>query len=201
MARAETVAATGRDREFPCQQPLPIGEDLQGTRFFGLARGGIVAAGNENHRSIVQPHPYLVCVDAGVDRLRLHDLRTRRRVGVNPINPKSARIAERDQQMLGRNVGGHVDRACRQRDWVAVRRQSPRSGINTECGHVVSVAGRTHPGCAVARGHVEIPRRSMRPRVVDIRRQRHRAALDQRGAVDVHIVLVELRSDAGVERY
>ena len=70
MARAETVAAVGRDRNFLCQQPLPLGEDLQCTRFFGLASCGVVAAGDEDHRAIIQPDAHLMRVDAGIDQLR-----------------------------------------------------------------------------------------------------------------------------------
>ncbi len=201
MARAETVAAIGRHRNFIRQQPLPVGEDLQRARLFRLAGGGVVAARDENHGLVVQPHPYLVRVDAGVYSLSLHDLRTRRRVGVDPINPKSARITERDQQVLGGNIGGHVYRAGWQCDRIAVRRQRPRARVNTERGHVMLVAGRTHPGRAVARRHVKIPPRGVRPRIMDVRRQSHDTPLVQRGAVDVYIVLRELLPDAGVERY
>src|SRR5712692_4328186 len=41
----------------------------------------------------------------------------------------------------------------------------------------------------------------MRPGVMDVRRQSHRAVLDQRSAVDVYVVLGEFRPDAGVEDY
>src|SRR4029077_16707399 len=43
--------------------------------------------------------------------------------------------------------------------------------------------------------------RGMRPGVMDVRRQRYCAVLDQRGIVDIDFVLGELRPDAGVERY
>ena len=201
MSRTEAITAIRRDRDFLGQLPLPVREDLQRTRLFRFAEGGVMAAGNEDHCAVVQPDTDLVRVDTGVDRLRLHDLRARRCVGVDTINPKSARIAERDQQVLGRNVGGHVDRAGRQCDRIAMRGQSARSGINTERTPVLFVAGRTHTRGAVARRDVEEPARSMWPSVVNVRRQRHRASLGQCGGVNVHIIVGQLRPDAGVERY
>ena len=104
-----------------------------------------MAAGDEDHRPVVQPHPHLMRVDAGVDRFRLVDLRTRRRIGIDPVDPDAARIAERDQQVLGGNVGRHVDRPGRQRDRSAMRRQCPGNRVDAKRGHMVFVAGRTHP--------------------------------------------------------
>ena len=123
VARPKPVAAIRRDRHHAGQPPIPVAEDLEGARFFGFVSGGIVAARDEDRQPVVQADPHLVPIDAGVDRLRLGDLIARRGVRVDPIDPQSARIAEGDEQMLGRDIGGHVDRPGRQRYRLTVRRQ------------------------------------------------------------------------------
>src|SRR4029079_8142209 len=52
---------------------------------------------------------------------------------------------------------------------------------------------------AVAGHDIEIPPRRMRPRVLDVGRKRHRAALLQRGVGNVDVEQRHVGSDAGVE--
>ena len=82
MARPEPVAAIRRDRHLVGQLPVAVVEHLQRARLLGLAAGRVVAARDQDDLAVVEPHPHLVAVDAGVDRLGLLDLRPRRAVGL-----------------------------------------------------------------------------------------------------------------------
>src|ERR1700681_2847485 len=62
---------------------------------------------------------------------------------------------------------------------------------------VTGGTSQSHP--TVARRNIEILSRNVRPRVLHAGRKRHRATPDERCAVDVHIILRQLRPDAGVE--
>src|SRR5258708_11774293 len=63
------------------------------------------------------------------------------------------------------------------------------------------VACPAHAGCAVAGGNVQEATRRVRPDILHVRRQHHRAAPRQRGGVHIHVVLRQLRTDACIERY
>jgi len=173
---------------------------LQSARILGLAARRVVAACHKDRQPIVWTDPDLMPVNPGVDRPRLPDLVARGRVGINAVNPDRTRIAERDHQMLGGNIGRHMDRARRQRYRIPVRRQRAGGRIDAEGGHMMRVADRAHSRRAIARGDIEIPARSMRPGVMNIRRQRHGTAPDQRGALDVDVVMRKFRPDTGVKR-
>ena len=194
MARPEAVAAARRDRSLVGQEPVSVMEDLQRAGLLGLAAGGVVAPRHEDRQPVVRADPDLVAVNAGVDRPRLLDLLARGHVGIDPVHPDRARIAERDQQVLGGDVGRHVDRPGRQRDRIAVRRQRARRRIDAERRHVMLVAGRAHPRRAVARRDIEMPARGVRPGIMDIGRQCHGAAPDQRSSFDIDTRIGSIRA-------
>src|SRR5215207_2573450 len=105
MARPEPVAAVRRDRDLVAELPVAIVEDFQRTRFLGFALGRVVAARDQDDLAAVEADANLMAVNAGVDWLGLHDFRPRRAVGVDAVDPEAARIAERDQDMFGREIG------------------------------------------------------------------------------------------------
>jgi hypothetical protein len=131
-------------------------ENLERPRLFRFARGGVVTAGDEDRQPVVGADPHLVPVNAGVDRFRLTHFVTGGCIRIDAVDPKRARIAEGDQQMIGRDVGRHMDRAGRQRYRFAVRRKPARSRIDAERRHVMLVAGRARPRRAVAGSDIEI---------------------------------------------
>jgi hypothetical protein len=144
---------------------------------------------------------HLVPVNAGVDQFRLTHFVTGGCIRIDAVDPKRARIAEGDQQMIGRDVGRHMDRAGRQRYRFAVRRKPARSRIDAERRHVMLVPGRARPRRAVAGSDIKISARRMRPGIMHIGRQGDGAAPDQRGRLDVDVILRELGPDAGVKRH
>jgi hypothetical protein len=79
-----------------------------------------------------------------------------------------------------------------------VWRQGTGAGIDAERAGHMRVA-EIHSRAAIARNHVEVPCRRMRPDVLDVGRQRDRATFAQRGVGDVDVKESELRPDAGVE--
>src|SRR5258708_21787951 len=62
-----------------------------------------------------------------------------------------------------------------------------------------TVRGAGNARSAVARHHVQVARRWMRPGVLDIGRQDGRSALFQRGAGDIDVEKAQLRADAGIK--
>jgi hypothetical protein len=74
-----------------------------------------VAAGHQDREPIVGCRAHLVGEDAGVDRARLRHLVARRKILVDAVDAQCARIVERHQNILGRNVRADMDGACRQR--------------------------------------------------------------------------------------
>ena len=128
MAGPEAVTAVWRHRDLVGQQPVLVLEHLERPRLFRFAGGGVMTACDENHQSVIWADPHLVPVDAGVDRLWLTHFVTGGRVWIDAVDPDRARIAEGDQQVIGGNVGRHVDRSGRQRYRLAVWRQRARAG-------------------------------------------------------------------------
>src|SRR5204862_7520179 len=168
MPRPEAVAAVGRDRDAVRQQPVFVAEYLQGTRILWLAAGRIVAARDEDRQPVVRRDPYLVAVDSCVDRTALLHLLAQRRIALDPVDPRRARVVERAQPVPRRDVGGDMDGARRQPYRVAGRREGPRSRIDSKRADVVLRARRPWPGCAAAGGHVQISPGGMRPGVLHV---------------------------------
>jgi hypothetical protein len=113
MARSKPIAAVRRHRGFLAQRPARVIEHLQRARLLGLAARRVMAAGHQDDLAVIEADPHLVAIDAGVDRLGLRHLRPRTHIRVDPIDLQPARIAERDQDVFGRDVQGHVDRPGR----------------------------------------------------------------------------------------
>ncbi len=201
MTRAEAVTAVWRHRHLVGQQPVSVLENLKCPRLFRSARGGVMTACDKDRQPIVGADPHLVPVDAGVDRVRLKHFVAGGCVGIDAVDPERARIAEGDQQVFGGDVGRHMDWAGRQRYRLAVRRQRTPSRIDPERRHVMPVARRACPRRAVAGGDIEIPARCVRPGIMHIGRQGDGAAPNQRGGLDVYIIMSELGPDTGVKRH
>ena len=150
------------------QVAVVVVEDLEPARLLGLSPCRVVAARYQDDLLVVAAHPDLVRIDPGIDRLRLtRPLAPGGPVAVDPVDAEPARIAERDEDVFGRDVGRHVDGAGRQRDRLAVRAERARCGIDAERGDVV--LGPDHPAdprCAVARRDIEKPPRPVRPSAV-----------------------------------
>ena len=120
---------------------------------------------------------------------------------IDAVDPEAARVAERDQDMCGGNVGRHMDRPGRQRDRLAEPRQRARSRVDRERRDVMIAAGKTaDPGGAVARRGIEDRPRGVRPAVMHIGRQCDGAAAGQGRGLDIDIVLRQLRPDARIKR-
>jgi len=201
VARPKTVAAIWRDRCLVGQHAVTVIEHLQRARLLGLPARGVMAARHQDNLLVVETDPHLVAVDPGVDRLGLRDLRARNHVRIDTIDLQPAWIAERDEDVLGRDVQGHVDRPGRQCDPFAMRRQRARIRFDLPRAHMVLCAGKTaDSGGAVARGDIQIPARGVRPGVMDIGGRRDGAAALQRGALDIDGVMRQFRPDSGIKR-
>ena len=198
MAGPEAVAVAGRHRRAVAQHAVLEAEHLERARVLRLALGGVVAARDEDRRLVAGRGEDLVAEDAGVRLAGLLDRAAERAVAVDAVHGDRARMVEGGQQIFAAAVDAAMDRARRQRLRLAVRRQGAGGGIDPQRARQVLVAG-NEPGAAVARHHVEILPGGMRPDVLDVGRQGHRAALLQRGVGDVDVVEGKLRPDAGVE--
>ena len=82
MAWSEAVAAVWRDRHLAGQQSVTVLENLERPRFFRFACCGVMTARDQDRQPIIGADPYLVPVDAGVDRPRLTHFVTGGRVGL-----------------------------------------------------------------------------------------------------------------------
>jgi len=112
--------------------------------------GAFVAAGYQDRQPIVGRRAHLVGKDAGVDRTRLGHLFTRREVLFDAVDAHRARIVERHQNVLRRDVRADVDRARRQPYRGSVRAESASRGIDAERGDVVLGPGPAITGSATA---------------------------------------------------
>jgi hypothetical protein len=168
VARSKAIPAVRRDGSFVAQDTVFVIENLEGARLFRPPAGGIVAAGYEDRHSVVRADAHLMAIDADVDLPRLSYLGTRGGIGIDAVGAYPAWIAEGDEQVLGRNVGRHVDRTGRQRDRVAVQAQSARSRVDAERRHMVLAARRTRARARVARSDIEEPPRRVRPSIMHI---------------------------------
>src|SRR2546426_5092391 len=74
---------------------------------------------------------------------------------------------------------------------------APEERIDAEGGG--EVRGASEAGPAVARNDVEVSFRGMRPSILHVGRQSHRAAFFQRGACDVDLEQAQLRAGAGIK--
>ena len=200
VPRAEFFAAVGRDGHFVGQHAVLVVEDFQRARVFRLGGGAFVAAGYQNRQPVVGRHAHLMGEDAGVDRARLLHLFARREVLVDAVDAQRARIVERHQDVLRRNVRGHVDGARRQPYRLAVLGESAARRIDAERGDVMLGPGRAITGSAAAGRDIQIASRCMRPGILHARRQRDRFSLDQRRARDIDVVVREVGPDVGIER-
>ena len=104
MPRAEVPAAVRRDRHLVRQHAVLVVEDFQRAGVFRLRRGAFVAARHQNRLPVVGRDAHLVREDAGVDRARLLHLLAGREVLVDAIDAQRARVVERDQDVLRRDV-------------------------------------------------------------------------------------------------
>ena len=170
VPRAELFSSIGRDRHFIRQHPVLVFEDFQRTRVFRLGGGAFVPAGYQDRQSIVGCHAHLMGEDPGVDGARLLHLFTGREVLVDAIDAQRARIVERYQDILRRDVRGHVDRARRQPYRCTVRRQSTTPRIDAERGDVMFSPGRAITWSAAAGRNIKIASRYVRPGVLHGRR-------------------------------
>src|SRR5438067_9899828 len=110
--------------------------------------------------------------DAGVDRTWLLYLFARREILVDPVHPDRARVVERDQNVLGWDVGAHVNGAGRQPYRLAMLLQRAACRIDRKRGDVMVGALRAIARRAAAACNVEIASSSVRPGILDRGRQR-----------------------------
>ena len=73
-----------------------------------------MAAGNQNDVTFIRHRQNLMRKDARIYVRRLRDFSTERRIRIDSVNPYGGRVVERDQHMLRRNIGRHVDGPVRQ---------------------------------------------------------------------------------------
>ena len=199
VARSESITAVRCHRHLAGQGAVVVAEDLQRARFLRFCRGRVVTTRHQDRGAVIERHPYLMAIDAGVDRVRLRDLGAERRIGVDAVDLEAARIAERDQYMRRRYVGGHMDRSGRQRDRRAVRGQFAGRADRKGADIVARADETADPRGAVAGRAIQVAPRSVRPAVVDIGRQGHRAAPGQRRTLDIDLVVGQLRPDRRIK--
>ena len=196
MARPKTEPGAGRNRGKAGQRAVGEAERLDCAGVLRLVRLGIVAAGHQQHRVVRRRGEDLMRINAGIEFFRLRDRRADRAVGIEAMHGDVARIVVRREQICAAGIDAAVDRPRRQRCRCAVHLQCACGRINRQRVGAVRIARDLRP--AVARHRVESAPRRMRPDVLNVGRQRHGAALDQRGAVDVDVVERELGPDTGV---
>src|SRR5262249_25913780 len=108
-----------------------------------------------------------------------------------------ARVVVGGEQVFAGLVDAGVDRTRRQGLRLAMRRERARDRVDAEGIRQMRRAGNARS--TAARHHVEISFRRMRPGILDVGWQRHRAAFLERGVGDVDVEQGELRSGAGVK--
>src|SRR5439155_16601240 len=191
VAWTEVAAAVRGYRSEIAQYAVVVLVDFEKAGVFGFLFRPFVAARDEHHVLVVGRHAHLVREDRRVYRPRLLHLFARREILVDAIDAQRAGVIERDEDVLRRDVGRHVDRPRRQLDGLAVLRQRAGRRIDPERSDVVLGAGGTVARSAAARRDVEIPPPRVRPRVLHARRQLDAAFPDQLGLVDVDVVVDE----------
>ncbi len=200
MPRPEVSSSVGGDRHLVRQYAVLVVENFERAGVFGLGRRAFVAARHQDRQPVVRRDAHLMREDAGVDRARLLHFLAGREVGVDPIHAQRARIVERDQDVLRRDVRGHVDRASVQPDRLTVLGERATGWVDAIRGDVMLGPRRSVAGCAAAGRDVQVSPRDVRPGVLHTRGQGDRGALGQRGARDVDVVVREIGPDVGVER-
>ena len=95
----------------------------------------------------------------------------------------------------------HVDRARRQPNRLAMRRQRAARRIDAERADMMLGAGGAVARRAAARRDVQITPRDMRPGILHAGRQRDAFACSQGQCVHVDFVAREHRADIGVQRH
>src|SRR3984893_9795071 len=130
--------------------------------------------------------------DAGVDRARLLYLFAGREVRVDAVDAHRARIVERYENILRRNVRAYVDGARRQPYRRTVRREGATRRVDGKRGDVMLGPGRAIAWSAAAGRHIKIASVYMRPGILHGRGQRDRLTLDQLRARDIHVVVREI---------
>jgi hypothetical protein len=200
MSRPEIPASVGGDRHLAGQYPVLVVEDLERAGVFGFGRRAFVAPRHQDRQPVVGRDAHLMREDAGIDRSRLLHFLAGREVGVDPVHAERARIVERDQDVLGGDVRGHVDRPRGQPDRLAMLGEGAADRVDAKRGHVMLGARRSVSGRAAAGRHVQIAPRDVRPGVLHAGGQGNGGALRQRGARDVDVVVREIGPDVGIER-
>jgi hypothetical protein len=110
---------------------------------------------------------------------------------------KVARVVESGEQIFAGDIDAGMDRPGGQRQRRAVRCELTGRGVDPECIRHMPVA--RHARAAIARHHIEIRFRRMRPGILDVRRRRYRPALDEGCVIDIDAIDRQLRSDCGIE--
>ena len=198
MARTEAQVA-GRDRGEVGQHAVGEAEHLERAGLFGLVGLGVVAARHQDSGAVARRGPQLMGEDAEVEPVRLRDRVADRAVGMDAMHRDIARVIVRGQQVPPRAVDAAMHRSRRQRCGRAVRRQRAARRIDAERGRDMLGAGDgARP--AVARHHIEIVLRRMRPGVLHVGAGRgDRLAPGQGRSLGVDVVAEQLRPDALVE--
>jgi hypothetical protein len=197
MAWPEAHAVAGLNRRETCQHAIPETESLDRTRVHRIVGRRVVAARNRDDLPVVRRGEDLVRVFAGVGRGRLIDALTQRAILVDTMDGQAARIVEGGEQIFAGFIDAGVDRPGGQRQRRAVRGQLTGRGVDPECIRHMLVA--RHARAAIARHHVEIRFRWMRPGILDVGRRRYRTALDEGCVIYIDAVDGELRSDTRIE--
>ena len=196
MARPKAEPGAGRDRGKIGQRAARETECLDRAGVLRPVRLGVIAAGHQQHRVVRRRGQDLMRIDAVIEFFRLRDRRADRAVGIEAMHGDVARIVVGREQILAAGIDAAVYRPRRQCRWRAVYPQCACGLIDRQRVGAMRIARDLRP--AIARHHVESAPRRMWPGILDIRRQCHRAAFEQRGIIDVDVVERELGTDTGV---
>jgi hypothetical protein len=125
-----------------------------------------------------------------IDLVGLADLFPETAVRVRAVDLHSARVGQRDENVLGRDVGGELYRAGRQGYRIVELRQGAGRRIDRQRGQEMITADKaTAAGGTVAAPDIQPVPRGMRPAILHIRRQRDRTAPGQCTGRDVDRVM------------
>jgi hypothetical protein len=197
MARPEAQPVSRRDRSEVRQHAALECEHLKRAGILGLTAGGVVAARDQDRRLISWRGANLVRIDAGIELARLAHRLAEGAIAIDAMHRDIARVVISGEQISAGSVDAGVNRTRRQRLRLAMQLQPTRERIDAEGGG--EVRGASEAGPAVARHDVEISLRGMRPGILHVGRQGHRAALFERGACDVDLEQAQLRAGAGIK--
>ena len=84
-------------------------------------------------------------IDTEIEIGRLGHRRAKRAIGGDPVDCRSARLVIGDYNVVPRDIDGHENRPCSQRNRLAMRLQCSTRGIDAKCRHPVLA------GCASRR--------------------------------------------------